>query len=99
MKQMAVPPSKSLFTFLVGVVAAISLSIADTRAQTQTAMNAEARTDFAKADIDLNKTYQAVDKDFSADVFGTLRFDEGGDWKVINMRRLSDKELKQRDKE
>lgn len=36
---------------------------------------------------------------FSADVFVTLRFDEAGNWKIINTRGLSDKELKQREKE
>ena len=36
------------------------ISAAHIFAQTQTAMNAQARADFARADADLNKTYQAV---------------------------------------
>jgi uncharacterized protein YecT (DUF1311 family) len=36
------------------------LSVASLQAQTQAEINAQARADFAKADLDLNKTYQAV---------------------------------------
>jgi uncharacterized protein YecT (DUF1311 family) len=41
-------------------MAAIFVSVVTTQAQTQAAINAEARADFVKADVDLNKTYQAV---------------------------------------
>ena len=62
MKRTAAICPKSLFTFLVSTVAAISLSVAvaHIHAQTQAEINAEARADFAKIDADLNKTYQAV---------------------------------------
>jgi uncharacterized protein YecT (DUF1311 family) len=62
MKRTAATCPKSLFTFLVSAVAVISLSVAvaHIHAQTQAGINAEARADFAKADVDLNKTYQAV---------------------------------------
>jgi uncharacterized protein YecT (DUF1311 family) len=36
------------------------ITVAHVQAQTQAAMNAQAREDFARADADLNKTYQAV---------------------------------------
>lgn len=51
---------KSALIFLVGVGAAIFVSIAHIYSQTQAAINAEARADFVKADVDLNKTYQEV---------------------------------------
>ena len=38
----------------------IFIPVAHTRAQTQAAMNAEARADFKQADAELNKTYQAL---------------------------------------
>jgi uncharacterized protein YecT (DUF1311 family) len=44
---------------LIGFIS-IFLSVASLQAQTQAGMNADARADFAKADVDLNKTYQAV---------------------------------------
>src|SRR5262249_9806528 len=43
---------------VIGV--ALLIPLTQTRAQTQAAMNAQARADFARADADLNKTYQSV---------------------------------------
>src|SRR5438046_5235151 len=45
-----------------GAIAAIlaSLLISQVHAQTQADMNAQARTEFERADADLNKTYQAL---------------------------------------
>ena len=49
-------------TVLVRVLATtfLSVSVAHGAAQTQAELNAQARKDFAKADVDLNKTYQEV---------------------------------------
>ena len=44
---------------LIGLIS-IFFSVASLEAQTQAEINATARADFAKADVDLNKTYQAV---------------------------------------
>jgi uncharacterized protein YecT (DUF1311 family) len=43
---------------VIGV--AVLISIAQIYAQTQASMNAQARADFARADADLNKTYQSL---------------------------------------
>ena len=59
MKAAAAMCSKSLFPFLVSGMMAFFLSV-DTHAQTQAEINAKARKDFSKADIDLNETYQQV---------------------------------------
>jgi uncharacterized protein YecT (DUF1311 family) len=49
---------------VIGVVTAVLFSllvpITHIHAQTQAAMNAEARADFKKADAELNKTYEAI---------------------------------------
>ena len=49
---------------VIGVVTAVLFSllvpVAQVHAQTQAAMNAEARADFKRADAELNKTYEAV---------------------------------------
>jgi len=60
MKRTVATCPKSSLMFLVGVVAAIFVSVVHIFSQTQAAINAEARADFVKADVDLNKTYQAV---------------------------------------
>ncbi len=44
---------------LIGFIS-VFLSVASLEAQTQAEINATARADFEKADVDLNKTYQAV---------------------------------------
>ena len=53
---------KFLIVLRGGAVAAIlaSLLIPQIHAQTQAAMNAQARAEFQQADAELNKTYQAV---------------------------------------
>src|SRR5437764_11179736 len=43
----------------IGIISVVSL-FSPLHAQTQSAMNAQARTDFQRADADLNKTYQSV---------------------------------------
>jgi uncharacterized protein YecT (DUF1311 family) len=49
---------------VIGVVTAVLFSllipVAHIHAQTQAAMNAEARADFKKIDVELNKTYEAL---------------------------------------
>src|SRR2546423_6409408 len=47
---------------IIGLTTVVSLlsCLAPLRAQTQAQINAQARADFAKADVDLNKTYQSV---------------------------------------
>src|SRR6266849_2849114 len=56
--------SSSLAVWLLPHCAALLISlfvpVAPIHAQTQAEMNAQARADFARADADLNKTYQAV---------------------------------------
>jgi uncharacterized protein YecT (DUF1311 family) len=42
------------------LTACAAIPVAQVRAQTQAAMNAEARADFKRADAELNKTYEAV---------------------------------------
>jgi uncharacterized protein YecT (DUF1311 family) len=46
----------------IGIIGVVSLfvSLAPLHAQTQSAMNAQARAEFRRADVDLNKTYQSV---------------------------------------
>jgi uncharacterized protein YecT (DUF1311 family) len=46
--------------FVRVISVALLISIMPIHGQTEAAMNAQARTDFARADADLNKTYQAV---------------------------------------
>jgi uncharacterized protein YecT (DUF1311 family) len=70
MKRVFVALTGNVMRFLIvlrgGAIAAIlaSLLIPQIHAQTQTAMNAQARSEFERADTDLNKTYQAVLKKF-----------------------------------
>ena len=52
--------SHGLFVWRATLLVSFLVAIIQIQAQTQTAMNAQARADFAQADIDLNKTYQAV---------------------------------------
>ena len=51
-------------TRVIGVfivlTACAATTVAQVRAQTQAAMNAEAHADFVKADAELNKTYEAL---------------------------------------
>ena len=42
------------------LLVSLAISAADIYAQTQAAMNAEARADFKRADTELNNTYEAV---------------------------------------
>jgi uncharacterized protein YecT (DUF1311 family) len=49
-----------LFPQCAALLISLFVSVAYIHGQTQAAMNAQARTDFARADADLNKTYQAV---------------------------------------
>jgi len=53
---------KLIHLVTIGVIRVLSLllSLAPLHAQTQATINATARSDFAKADADLNKTYRAV---------------------------------------
>jgi uncharacterized protein YecT (DUF1311 family) len=53
---------KLIHLITIGVISVLSLllSLAPLHAQTQATINATARSDFAKADADLNKTYRAV---------------------------------------
>src|SRR6266513_512581 len=53
---------KLIHLVTIGVISVLSLllSLAPLHAQTQATINATARSDFAKADADLNKTYRAV---------------------------------------
>ena len=66
MNKLFVALTGNVMRFLIvlrgGAIAAIlaSLLIPQIHAQTQAEMNATAREDFARADADLNKTYQAV---------------------------------------
>jgi uncharacterized protein YecT (DUF1311 family) len=48
------------FEFVHVINVALLISVAHIYGQTQAEMNAEARSDFARADADLNKTYQTV---------------------------------------
>jgi uncharacterized protein YecT (DUF1311 family) len=48
------------FLFVSVISVAALIPIAQIHAQTQAAMNAEARADFKRADAELNKTYEAV---------------------------------------
>jgi uncharacterized protein YecT (DUF1311 family) len=48
------------FVFVRVISVALLISVAQIHGQTQAEMNAQARGDFAKADVDLNKTYQSV---------------------------------------
>jgi uncharacterized protein YecT (DUF1311 family) len=54
--------SSPVYRLRLGRTALISpvIPIAQMHAQTQAEMNAVARSDFARADADLNKTYQSV---------------------------------------
>jgi uncharacterized protein YecT (DUF1311 family) len=52
--------SHRLFARRATLLVSFLVAIIQIQAQTQTAMNAQARADFAQADADLNKTYQAV---------------------------------------
>jgi len=45
---------------LVALIGSLLIPVAPIYAQTQAEMNATAREDFARADADLNKTYQAA---------------------------------------
>lgn len=36
---------------------------------------------------------------FGADFIFTLKFDDTGNWKIVNTHRMSDKEVKKREKE
>jgi uncharacterized protein YecT (DUF1311 family) len=45
---------------VIGVVTALIIPVARIHAQTQAAMNAQARAEFVQADAELNKTYQTV---------------------------------------
>ena len=49
-----------LFVRRATLLVSFLVAIIQIQAQTQTAMNAQARADFAQADVDLNKTYQVV---------------------------------------
>jgi uncharacterized protein YecT (DUF1311 family) len=49
-----------LFVCCVALFILLFVPIAQTHAQSQAAMNKEARADFARADAELNKTYQSV---------------------------------------
>ena len=49
-----------LFPWRAALLISLFIPVAHIQAQTQAAMNAQARADFARADADLNKTYQAV---------------------------------------
>ena len=42
------------------MTACLSFALSSVHAQTQAAMNAQARADFAQADAELNRTYQAL---------------------------------------
>lgn len=55
-------PDKLIHLVTIAVISVLSLllSLAPLHAQTQATINATARSDFAKADADLNKTYRAV---------------------------------------
>jgi uncharacterized protein YecT (DUF1311 family) len=48
------------FLFVSVISVAALIPIAQIHAQTQAAMNAQARADFEKADAELNKTYEAL---------------------------------------
>ncbi|MBO0695100.1 MAG: DUF1311 domain-containing protein [Verrucomicrobia bacterium] len=48
------------FVILRAISVAFLIAVAQIYAQTQAAMNAQARADFRQADAELNKTYQAV---------------------------------------
>jgi uncharacterized protein YecT (DUF1311 family) len=52
--------SRRLFARRAALLVLLLVPIIQIRAQTQAAMNAQARADFVRADADLNKTYQAV---------------------------------------
>src|SRR5205823_8028875 len=52
--------SHRLFARRATLLVSFLVAIIQIQAQTQTAMNAQARADFAQADADLNKTYQSV---------------------------------------
>jgi uncharacterized protein YecT (DUF1311 family) len=49
-----------LFPQCAALLIALFVPLTHIHGQTQAAMNAQARADFARADADLNKTYQAV---------------------------------------
>jgi len=52
---------RAISVYAVGVLLiSLLIPVVQTQAQTQTAMNAQARADFARADAELNKTYRAV---------------------------------------
>jgi uncharacterized protein YecT (DUF1311 family) len=53
---------KLIYLVTIGMISALSLflCVVPLHAQTQAAINATARSDFAKADAELNKTYRAV---------------------------------------
>jgi len=52
-------PRNLMHFVTIGIISVVSL-LSPLRAQTQSAMDAQARTDFQRADADLNKTYQSV---------------------------------------
>ena len=52
--------SHSLFVRRVALLVSLLVPIAQMRAQTQAAMNAQARAEFEQADAELNKTYEAL---------------------------------------
>ena len=52
--------SHGLFARRAILLFSLLVLVAHSHAQTQAAMNAQARADFAQADADLNKTYQAA---------------------------------------
>jgi Lysozyme inhibitor LprI len=54
------PPHLLFVVFRCVRVVLLLLPLAPLHAQTQASMNAEARSDFQRADADLNKTYQLV---------------------------------------
>src|SRR5437764_9767557 len=57
---MGVPSLMHFATIGITSVGSLLLPLAPLHAQTQAAMNAQARAEFQRADADLNKTYQSV---------------------------------------
>src|SRR5438067_3148115 len=55
-------PRNHMHFVTIGIISVVSLlsPLGPLHAQTQSAMDAQARTDFQRADADLNKTYQSV---------------------------------------
>jgi uncharacterized protein YecT (DUF1311 family) len=61
-------------TFLLGFVIMTMLFIAPTFAQSQTAMNMKAYSDYKKADVELNGVYQKILKSYSRETTFIKKF-------------------------